>query len=131
MADFQYKFFRTVYDEKELGLYKVNNPVKAAYCSYNNQVLQLVVSSLYISAMFSGIIASKFARVYGRKASQLLLVVVYSWLCCSFSLPRPQLFYMLLPVFLSVCTKCLTYLMGTKYSSLHVHSVLRHVCMYI
>ena len=77
MADFQYKFFRTVYDEKELGLYKVNNPVKAAYCSYNNQVLQLVVSSLYISAMFSGIIASKFARVYGRKASQLLLLVVY------------------------------------------------------
>ena len=70
MAAFQYKFFRTVYDAKELGDYHANpNPVKAAYCSYNNQVLQLVVSSLYISALFSGIIASKFARLYGRKAS--------------------------------------------------------------
>ena len=70
MEAFQYKFFRTVYDAKELGGFHVNpNPVKAAYCSYNNQVLQLVVSSLYISALFSGIIASKFARLYGRKAS--------------------------------------------------------------
>ncbi len=31
MAAFQYKFFRTVYDAKELGTFKVNNPVKAAY----------------------------------------------------------------------------------------------------
>ncbi len=70
MEAFQYKFFRSVYDAKELGGFHVNpNPVKAAYCSYNNQVLQLVVSSLYISALFSGIIASKFARLYGRKAS--------------------------------------------------------------
>ncbi len=70
MEAFQYKFFRGVYDAKELGGFHVNpNPVKAAYCSYNNQVLQLVVSSLYISALFSGIIASKFARLYGRKAS--------------------------------------------------------------
>lgn len=68
MEAFQYKFFRGVYDAKELGGFHVNpNPVKAAYCSYNNQVLQLVVSSLYISALFSGIIASKFARLYGRK----------------------------------------------------------------
>ena len=73
MAAFQYKFFRTVYDAKELGQFHANpNPVKAAYCSYNNQVLQLVVSSLYISALFSGIIASKFARLYGRKASSPL-----------------------------------------------------------
>ena len=69
MSAFQYKFFRSVYDAKELGAYKVNNPVKAAYCPYDNQVLQLVVSSLYISALFSGIIASKFARLYGRKVS--------------------------------------------------------------
>lgn len=70
MADFQHKFFIDVYDAKELGGFHVNsNPVKAAYCSYNNQILQLVVSSLYISALFSGIIASKFARLYGRKAS--------------------------------------------------------------
>jgi hypothetical protein len=37
------------------------------YCKYNSQTLQLVVSSLYISAMISGLIASKFARLYGRK----------------------------------------------------------------
>ena len=81
MSAFQYKFFRTVYDAKELGAYKVNNPVKAAYCAYNNQVLQLVVSSLYISALFSGIIASKFARLYGRKVR--LLFMRLKTCCCA------------------------------------------------
>ena len=96
MAAFQYKFFRTVYDAKELGTFKVNNPVKAAYCSYNNQVLQLVVSSLYISALFSGIIASKFARLYGRKVSPSLSpismlsrisfpVYLHEWYCLGHS----------------------------------------------
>ena len=132
MADFQYKFFRTVYDEKELKLYKVNNPVKAAYCSYNNQVLQLVVSSLYISAMFSGIIASKFARVYGRKASPLFLLVVYIAGYAIHSACHAYSCYICSGLLcLSVCTKSLTYLMGTKYGSLRVHFVLRHVCMYI
>ncbi|KAL3147178.1 species-specific tRNA processing, variant 3 [Trebouxia sp. C0010 RCD-2024] len=66
MRDFQSKFFRDVY-VAETGGYVVADPVKAAYCKYNNQVLQLVVSSLYISALFSGLVASKFARLYGRK----------------------------------------------------------------
>ena len=84
MSAFQYKFFRTVYDAKELGAYKVNNPVKAAYCAYDNQVLQLVVSSLYISALFSGIIASKFARLYGRKVRSLfnLIQACYCTVAC-------------------------------------------------
>jgi len=59
------------------------DPVNAAYCvNYTNQVLQLVVSSLYISAFFSAITASKFARLYGRKASLLSLSfpLLLTWL---------------------------------------------------
>lgn len=67
MSDFQAKFFRDVYNAEHGGYAAPANPVKAAYCKYNNQLLQLVVSSLYISALFSGLVASKFARLYGRK----------------------------------------------------------------
>ena len=67
MPDFQRKFFPGVYVAEAEGGYRVSDPVKAAYCKYNDQVLQLVVSSLYISALFSGLVASKFARLYGRK----------------------------------------------------------------
>lgn len=75
MADFQAKFFpdiatQTVDQRQALAA----APVKAAYCKYNNQVLQLVVSSLYLSALFSGIIASKFARLYGRKVHFYVLL---------------------------------------------------------
>ena len=68
MPAFQLKFFPGVY-AAEHGGYVVADPVKAAYCKYNDQVLQLVVSSLYIAALFAGLVASKFARLYGRKAS--------------------------------------------------------------
>lgn len=74
MRDFQSKFFRDVY-VAETGGYVVADPVKAAYCKYNNQVLQLVVSSLYISALFSGLVASKFARLYGRKVQSSTMVI--------------------------------------------------------
>ena len=70
MRDFQRKFFPNVL-AAETGGYVVADPVKAAYCKYNDQVLQLVVSSLYISALFSGLVASKFARLYGRKVQSL------------------------------------------------------------
>ena len=68
MQDFQAKFFPNVLrTETRLANSLVTDPVTAAYCKYNDQVLQLVVSSLYISALFSGIVASKFAKLYGRK----------------------------------------------------------------
>ena len=68
MQDFQAKFFPGVLaTEARIADAAVADPVKAAYCKYNDQVLQLVVSSLYISALFSGIVASKFAKLYGRK----------------------------------------------------------------
>ncbi len=57
------------------------DPVNAAYyVNYTNQVLQLVVSSLYISAFFSAIIASNFSR--RRKASLLSLSfpLLLTWL---------------------------------------------------
>lgn len=76
MRDFQRKFFPNVLaTEEALAAAAVNDPVNAAYCKYNDQVLQLVVSSLYISALFSGIIASKFARLYGRKVWASILAI--------------------------------------------------------
>lgn len=80
MADFQYKFFPDVYqvEVRHIGGVVASNPVQAAYCKYNNQLLQLVVSSLYISALFSGIVASRFARALGRKVSVLLQLLLSS-----------------------------------------------------
>ena len=85
MADFQAKFFPAIavhevdYTKTEIS------PVKAAYCKYNSQVLQLVVSSLYLSALFSGIIASKFARLYGRKVG--FLSVMFQLCTCHVIMP--------------------------------------------
>ena len=81
MADFQRKFFPVVYQATDLGGYRVADPVKAAYCKYNDQILQLVVSSLYLSALFSGIVASKFARLYGRKVHLRVCVSSSGALC--------------------------------------------------
>ena len=68
MQEFQSKFFPSVaHNDAVLQNAQAADPVKAAYCKYNDQVLQLVVSSLYISALFSGIIASWFAKRFGRK----------------------------------------------------------------
>lgn len=81
MRDFQRKFFPGVLaTEDALAAAVVTDPVQAAYCKYNDQVLQLVVSSLYISALFSGIIASKFAKLYGRKVQASILMAMWSWM---------------------------------------------------
>lgn len=81
MRDFQAKFFPGVLaTENAIADAVVTDPVQAAYCKYNSQVLQLVVSSLYISALFSGIIASKFARLYGRKVQASILMAMCIWM---------------------------------------------------
>lgn len=84
MQDFQAKFFPGVArNEAVLATAQVADPVKAAYCKYNDQILQLVVSSLYISALFSGIIASWFAKRFGRKVELSDLPAMH--LCMIFS----------------------------------------------
>ena len=91
MPDFQYKFFPDVYnvEVRKIGGIVSDDPVHLAYCKYNNQLLQLVVSSLYISALFSGIVASRFARALGRKVSQCIQSNLHL-LCCVLESSMPN-----------------------------------------
>ena len=63
MADFQAKFFPEVFTNEQVLKTGTDDP----YCKYNNHVLQLIVSSLYIPAAFVSIFAASFARKTGRK----------------------------------------------------------------
>ena len=65
MADFQAKFFPAVFTNEQLLKTGAGDP----YCKYNNHVLQLIVSSLYIPAAFVSIFAASFARKTGRKVT--------------------------------------------------------------
>ncbi|XP_042497569.1 sugar transport protein 8-like [Macadamia integrifolia] len=60
MDDFLLKFFPEVYERKLHA--KEDN-----YCKYDNQLLQLFTSSLYLAALFASFVASKLCTVIGRK----------------------------------------------------------------
>ncbi|XP_042497570.1 sugar transport protein 8-like [Macadamia integrifolia] len=60
MDDFLLKFFPEVYERKRHA--KEDN-----YCKYDNQLLQLFTSSLYLAALFASFVASKLCTVIGRK----------------------------------------------------------------
>ncbi|PIA30734.1 hypothetical protein AQUCO_05400083v1 [Aquilegia coerulea] len=60
MDDFLIKFFPAVYEKKKRA--KEDN-----YCKFDNQLVQLFTSSLYISALVSSFLASKVCSKYGRK----------------------------------------------------------------
>lgn len=60
MDDFLIKFFPDVYERKLHA--KENN-----YCKYDNQLLQLFTSSLYLAALVASFGASKACSVLGRK----------------------------------------------------------------
>lgn len=63
LPDFQQKFFPDVYEATTVERIGATNP----YCKYDNQILQLVVSSLYLSAAASAVVASQMARMWGRQ----------------------------------------------------------------
>ncbi|XP_010035048.3 hexose carrier protein HEX6 isoform X1 [Eucalyptus grandis] len=66
MEPFLKKFFRDVYD-------KVNKDTKISnYCKYDNQLLTLFTSSLYISGLVASFFASSVTRAFGRKPSILV-----------------------------------------------------------
>ncbi|KAL8162694.1 hypothetical protein V2J09_014183, partial [Rumex salicifolius] len=62
MDDFLNKFFPSVYVKKRAA--HENN-----YCKFDNQFLQLFTSSLYLSALFSSFVASKYCSTFGRKST--------------------------------------------------------------
>ncbi|KAK9817756.1 hypothetical protein WJX72_001683 [[Myrmecia] bisecta] len=63
LPNFQLKFYPSIYEAEQLQKIGANN----AYCKYNSQTLQLMVSSLYLSAIVFGLLAAPFTRKYGRK----------------------------------------------------------------
>ncbi|XP_049383471.1 sugar transport protein 8-like [Solanum stenotomum] len=70
MDDFLIKFFPHVYQTKLHA--KENN-----YCKYDNWLLQLFTSSLYISALFASFFASKAATKLGRKITILTASIFF------------------------------------------------------
>ncbi|KAK9813801.1 hypothetical protein WJX73_010313 [Symbiochloris irregularis] len=94
MADFQLKFFEdTLYAHNHPAEYLAMNPgqgVEAAqqaqladqeaaspYCKYDDQILQLVVSSLYLAAAATSVFAAHWARKFGRKPMLFISGVLF------------------------------------------------------
>lgn len=70
MDDFLIKFFPKVYERKKTA--KENN-----YCKYDDQLLQLFTSSLYLSALVASFFASKAATKLGRKPTIFMSSVFF------------------------------------------------------
>lgn len=66
MEPFLKKFFPMVYRQmkEESGA--------SNYCRYNNQLLTLFTSSLYLAALVANFLASPLTRNFGRKSSMLV-----------------------------------------------------------
>ncbi|XP_047310140.1 sugar transport protein 8-like [Impatiens glandulifera] len=65
MDDFLEKFFPKVYERKQ-------HAVENNYCKYDNQLLQLFTSSLYLAALVATFFASKACSLLGRKYTILI-----------------------------------------------------------
>lgn len=70
MDDFLIIFFPNVYERKKTV--KENN-----YCKYDDQLLQLFTSSLYLAALVSSFFASKAATKLGRRITIMLAALIF------------------------------------------------------
>ncbi|MCD7455060.1 Sugar transport protein 8 [Datura stramonium] len=70
MDDFLIKFFPHVYERKLYA--KENN-----YCKYDDQLLQLFTSSLYLSALVASFFASKTATKLGRRPTIFMAAIFF------------------------------------------------------
>ncbi|XP_054825381.1 sugar transport protein 10-like [Prosopis cineraria] len=68
MDPFLLKFFPSVYKQVKDGL----KGHKCTYCKYNNELLTLFTSSLYLAALIASLFASNTTRILGRKTSMFL-----------------------------------------------------------
>lgn len=66
MEPFLMKFFPSVYKKM-----KDESESKNQYCKFNNQLLTLFTSSLYLAALLASFFASTTTRMLGRKVSML------------------------------------------------------------
>ncbi|XP_021735450.1 sugar transport protein 10-like [Chenopodium quinoa] len=71
MDIFLHKFFPTVYaaEKKASG--------QNQYCKFNNELLTLFTSSLYLAALIASFFASKVTKAFGRKISMLFGGLVF------------------------------------------------------
>ncbi|XP_014517251.1 sugar transport protein 1-like [Vigna radiata var. radiata] len=67
MDPFLKKFFPGVY-EKENNI----KPSDDQYCKFDNQILTLFTSSLYLAALIASLFASKITRLFGRRLTMLV-----------------------------------------------------------
>ncbi|KAK4260947.1 hypothetical protein QN277_004005 [Acacia crassicarpa] len=67
MDSFLEKFFPSVY-AREAGM----KPSSNQYCKFNSQILTLFTSSLYLTALISGLGASTITRKLGRRATMMI-----------------------------------------------------------
>lgn len=65
MDTFLIDFFPHVYEKKHRTL--ENN-----YCKFDDQLLQLFTSSLYLAGIFASFVASHLSKAYGRKPTIML-----------------------------------------------------------
>lgn len=66
MEEFLSKFF----PEVDRQMHEARR--ETAYCKFDNQLLQLFTSSLYLAALASSFVASAVTRKYGRKISMFI-----------------------------------------------------------
>ncbi|XP_028804328.1 sugar transport protein 10-like [Neltuma alba] len=66
MDPFLEKFFPSVYKQMKAGVHE------NTYCKFDNQILTLFTSSLYIAALVASFFASATTRLLGRKPSMFL-----------------------------------------------------------
>jgi MFS family permease len=71
MDDFLKEFFPKIYRRKQMHLNETD------YCKYDNQVLTLFTSSLYIAGLFSTFGASLVSRKWGRRGSIMVGAVSF------------------------------------------------------
>ncbi|XP_010522016.1 PREDICTED: sugar transport protein 11-like isoform X2 [Tarenaya hassleriana] len=67
MEEFLTKFFPDV-----LRLQHQKSKTDTQYCKYDNELLTLFTSSLYLAALFASFLASTVTRVFGRKHSMFI-----------------------------------------------------------
>lgn len=77
MLPFQKKFFPAVYEHSVVGS-GGSQTSNTAYCKYDDQILQLFVSSLYLAAAFFAQAANITTRKYGRKVSMLVSGIAFA-----------------------------------------------------
>lgn len=67
MDSFLEKFFPSVY-AREANM----KPSSDQYCKFNSQILTLFTSSLYLTALISGLAASTITRKFGRRVTMMI-----------------------------------------------------------